>query len=536
MLKLMFKKQLMELFRNYVTDPRTNRARTKIQTILFAVLYAVLIIGVFGGGATTLSISMCEPMYTVGCGWLFFAIMSMLAVLLGVLGSVFATRAALYEAKDNDMLLSMPIPVIYIIISRLAATYLMGLIYTAVILVPAVVVYQTVAGVSAGGIICGVALIILISLLTLVLTVALGYAVARVGKRLKNKSFATVAISLAFICVYYFFYFKAQEFISEIIANAAVYGAAVKNNAYPVYIVGRVGEGDFGALAIVACVVLALVALTYWLISSSFLKIVTSSAGGASKKRGRQSLNQKGVSSALLSRELGRLTSSANYMLNCALGTIMLFVGGVALLIKGGMFIDVLYQAFRGSGAVVIILCGLVCAIAGLNDVVVPSVSLEGNTFWIVNTLPVRPRGLISAKLKMQLLITLIPALFCAGCAAVMLALAGTSALSIVLMLATVAAFVLLMATLGLTLGIKKANLNWTNEIVPIKQSMGVVVILLLGWLLSLGPIALYMLLFMDSDVNIMLAIMLAVYTCASVGLLKWLRSGGEKALVALQR
>ena len=47
---------------------------------------------------------------------------------------------------------------------------------------------------------------------------------AKISLKLKNKSVITVFVSIMFLAAYYFVYFKAQSLISELIANAAVYG------------------------------------------------------------------------------------------------------------------------------------------------------------------------------------------------------------------------------------------------------------------------------------------------------------------------
>ena len=49
---------------------------------------------------------------------------------------MFNTYAGLYAAKDNDLLLSLPIPVRTLMASRLLGVYLMGLMYAAVVIVP----------------------------------------------------------------------------------------------------------------------------------------------------------------------------------------------------------------------------------------------------------------------------------------------------------------------------------------------------------------------------------------------------------------
>lgn len=50
---------------------------------------------------------------------MYFAMMGLLASFFGVFGSVFNTYAGLYLAKDNDLLLSMPIPIRTILCARL---------------------------------------------------------------------------------------------------------------------------------------------------------------------------------------------------------------------------------------------------------------------------------------------------------------------------------------------------------------------------------------------------------------------------------
>lgn len=100
--------------------------------------------------------------------------MGLLAVFLGVFGSVFNTYASLYLAKDNDLLLSMPIPVYVLLASRLLGVYLMGLLYSGIVILPAVIVYWAVAGVTLANVLGGVLLTALISVFVMTLSCALG--------------------------------------------------------------------------------------------------------------------------------------------------------------------------------------------------------------------------------------------------------------------------------------------------------------------------------------------------------------------------
>ena len=137
-------------------------------------------------------------------GWLYFALMGLIAILLGAFGSVFNTYAGLYLPKDNDLLLSMPIPVPALLASRLLGVYLMGLLYSAIVIVPAVIVYWVTAGAALPAVWGGLLLTLLISVIVMILSCALGWVVAKISQKLKHKGFLTVAVSLVFICLYYF--------------------------------------------------------------------------------------------------------------------------------------------------------------------------------------------------------------------------------------------------------------------------------------------------------------------------------------------
>ena len=260
MLKTLVKKQLMEIFRSYFYNAKTNKKRSTAGIIAYILLFAALMIGL-GGMFTGLSASLCAPLTQAGMGWLYFALMSLLAIFLGAFGSVFNTYSGLYFAKDNDLLLSLPIPVRTLMASRLLTVYLMGLMYSAVVILPAVIVYWVTVSTAPMALLGGVLLTALISIFVLTLSCALGWVVAKVSRKLKHKSFITVIVSLAGLAIYYFFVFKAQTAIEQLVANAAVYGEKIKGAAHPLYVFGLTGTGDVTAMLLSAAVILALFAL-----------------------------------------------------------------------------------------------------------------------------------------------------------------------------------------------------------------------------------------------------------------------------------
>ena len=531
--KLLLRKQFKEIFRSYFYNPKTNKKRSVFSTALWFVFFALIMVGLLGGMFTYLAVTLAKPLGAVGVGWLYYIIMTLLAVLLGVFGSVFNTYSGLYLAKDNDLLLSMPIEPKAIITSRLLGVYLLGLMYSSVVLLPTVIVGWIYMPLTPMRIVGGVLLIVLVSLFILVLSCLLGWVVAKVSLKLKNKNIVIVFLSLAFIGAYYFLYFKATEYIRDLIANAAFFGEAVKDKARFVYWMGRVGEGHLASMVLFTAIVALMVMLMWIVLKQTFLSIATATGKTERKVYREKAVKQKSAQAALQEKEYRRFLSSANYMLNCGLSTILLPIAGVALIWKGTEFVELLETVFSGlEGGIASLLATLVCFAAAMNDMTAPSVSLEGKSLWLAKSLPVSAWDCLKAKLMLQLRLTTIPTLFCAVCAAI--ALSG-GALDTLMVVGVPVLFTVVMAVFGLTIGTARANVRWTNEMAPVKQSLPVFLALMGSWVLSAVPVGLYLWQGVKIGFPLYLTLLLAVYALISVLLFLWLRTKGAKKFEELE-
>ena len=532
MLKVLLKKQMTEIFRAYFYDAKKNKARSRGTTIAYMFLFVVLMVGLLGGIFAFVSLSLCGPLAAAGMDWLYFLLMGLMAVVLGAFGSVFNTYSSLYLAKDNDLLLSLPIPVRVVMASRLLSVYLIGLMYSAVVIVPAAIVYWIVISADIAVILGSLLLMFMISVHVLMLSCALGWVVAKISLKLKNKSLITVVISLVFIGGYYFLYFKAQTLIQVLIQNAAEYGEKIKGAAYPLYLFGRMGTGDGLAMLVMTVGTALLFGLLWWLIARSFLKIATASAVVSKRRYRATAVKEKSPSAALLRKEFRRFLASPNYILNCGLGILMLPLGGFLLLWKGRILLEGMQEIFElPAGAVPILLAGAMCMLASMNDMTAPSVSLEGKNLWLLQSLPVTPWQALRAKLWPQLLLTGVPLLVCIVCT---IFVYTYTPVELILVLALTLSFTVFSALFGLFLGLKMPNLNWTSEITPIKQSIGVMLALFSG---SLYTVVLYVGFFMGgrhlgfvgyaSGFTLLTLIL-------DVLLYTWMRKKGTRILAAL--
>ena len=243
---------------------------------------------------------------------------------------------------------------------------------------------------------------------------------------------------------------------------------------------GCIGIGDIRASVIVSVAVAVLFFLMWVLLSHSFLQIATSTGKVIHREYREKHSRQRSIDAALLGREISRFTASPNYMLNCGLGTFLMPLCAIAVLWKGGELFEMLDAMFAETeGSVLLLLCVVFCGLVSMNFMTAPSVSLEGKSLWLLQSLPVEPWRIFKAKIRMQLLLTGLPLLLCVGCTEAVYSIYW---LQILMILLFGGSYMLLMAQVGLFLGIKMPTLTWTNEIMPIKQGGAVIITLLCGF------------------------------------------------------
>lgn len=241
-----------------------------------------------------------------------------------------------------------------------------------------------------------------------------------VSLKLKHKSMITVLVSLVFITGYYFVYFEAQSMITELLTNLTVYGDKIKGSAYLLFAFGSVGVGGVKATLIMLTLVAVTFLMMWFLISKSFLQVATSTGKVSKVVYHKKTMKQESVTKALLFREFWHFTSSPGYMLNSGLGIFLMPVCAAGLIWKGRKLFTMLHGMFGSQdGTVLLLVTIMLCGLISMNIMTAPSISLEGKSLWIAQSLPVTPWQVLRAKLDMQLILNSIPVILCMICTAV---------------------------------------------------------------------------------------------------------------------
>lgn len=490
MLKVLIKKQMMELLKGFLINQKKNTKRTKGQTIAFSLFYILLVFGFLGGFFAFFAYSMCDVLFMAGLGWMYFPFFGLFTILMGFICCVFTTPGMIYRAKDNDTLLSLPITYRDIIISRFSGLYIMCAVFSLPVYIPAIIVYYTVCSFTLGALIGQIVGFLFVTALALLLCSLVGMVIAKLSTKIKSKSFISLIAAALFLVVYFYFVDAIQGFMDDVAAGAIAL-ANTLNGFSSVF--KNFGEMCLGApigIIIFFAAALVMLGLCIYLTSIGFFKIATASAVPKKVSSKVKRDKAKSLDLAILGKEAGRLVASSNYMLNCCLGAIFIPAGGIVLLIKAGALTETMDDiGMNDLGFLTLLFTAMICLISSMIDTAAPSVSLEGKAHWISQTLPVDPWVLLKGKLNLELSISMSTTLFAQICALIAL---KPDIVNGLLLLILPQAYIVLSGLVNTCLSVHYANYDWTSEIFPIKQSGGVVIGIFSGWIYAAIMVALF--------------------------------------------
>ena len=352
-----------------------------------------------------------------------------------------------------------------------------------------------------------------------------------VSVHLKNKSYISVIISLVFIGAYYYFYGKAYDYISLILQNAGVVGETIKNKVFPVYHMGLAATGNIKSIVYITLIVAALLVLMYFILLHSFSKIMTTKKGEKKVVYKAGKMTARNASSALFRKELKRFTSSATYMLNCGLGTVFILLGAVAILWQQDVIIRILKIPGVDKDMVTLFVAAALAFLGCVNDITVPSISLEGKNIWILQSLPVSPWQVLKAKLKVHLVLTIVPMLICTACVEYVLV---RDTFSMIMIPVLVVLVVCINALSGLIIGLLLPNLNWSNETAAVKQSISVMIALFGNWIFVISVCFIYYLVYNMIEPKTYMLLCAVVFFVLICIMVLWLKKKGSQRFARL--
>jgi ABC-2 type transport system permease protein len=526
MLKALIITRLHALYNSLFHKPVSRKKRNFGLKIIVA-FFSLYVIASFVFMFSAFFSGICQPMVSSGFTWLYFGIAATTAISLCFIGSVFLTKGQLFEAQDNELLMSMPIPPGYILFSRILALLFLNYVIELFVLVPAGAVYCIKYKVTTTGVVFFLIEFLFLPLIPLTLSCISGWLLAFISERVRYKSFIVTLLSLICLALYIYFMAQINKYLEALIRNAGSIGIKIKNFVLPVYHFGAALENK-NIYNLIIFILWAFVpfAAIYALLAHNFIRIATARKGLARIKYKRHRLKVSSPKSALLQKELRRFSSSPTYILNASFGVVLILAFAVILIIYPNLP-DLITENFSGSETFINpLLIAIICLLSSTNIISAPSVSLEGKSLWIMQSLPVDGADVLIAKAKLHIVICL-PAVYFASLICIFAA--KMTPVQIFLILTLPAVITVFCAMFGVVINLHFPKFDWINETVVIKQSMSTGVASLAAVAFIILPILLYaFLLARIMPAEIFMLICLIIFSALCLWMYRYLKTKGS--------
>ena len=513
MLKLLLKTRFLALADQFSGQSKGKRA-ISVRRIVLLALAALLLLVLAGYLVGLFHTPLYKSLQKADLEWLYFALTGVASFLVSFMLTSFYAQGSIFEAKDNEMLLSMPIRPSAILGSRLSALYFLNFFFAAAFMAAAGIVKLTCGGTAAaGGVIVYVLCVFLLALISTTLSCLLGWAVSFVTRRLRNKAMFQLVFSLLLLGGFYVFFFgDITRHLKTITDNSAGIADMFRGALYPFHAMGMACAGKgFTEFLIFAAVCIIPFALVCLLLNKSFVKIVTSRVGAKKLKYEAKALKGSSVAWAMTKKDLSRFFNNSSYMLNSGLGliysigmTIFVVVSALnrpAEAAPGSGFLDRMFNAV-GTENLPLLFCVFLAFFASMTSISGPSISVEGKNLWILKSMPVRASEILKGKVFSHLLLSIPASLICSVIFFVFLLKNASAAALICLFIMPVLAHVFC-AQAGVIGNLYMGRLNYPSIAKAAKSNCGALIPALSTMVVSVVPTVLFLTVLKEQGVSL---------------------------------
>ncbi len=469
---------------------RSKKDSSRFSKIMMPLLLALLVMYAVGSMYLPLAMELKKENLTYLLLSLALAFPSILALVEGI----YKSQGIIFEAKDSNLLMSLPISSKLILIMRVIKLYVFQLLYSLLFVIPGILIYIYYERPDPYFYLITLISLVLFPIIPTVIGCFIGFYIQKISVKFKSKKLVQTAITFALILLFMAFSFKIQDITNALIENANEVKDTISNIYYPIAAYNSLLE-SFNIFELLKLLAIngVFVAIFVLFASRSYSNVLSKSKEHytKNKKVDINTLNykQKSHISSLLKKEFNRYTSSTVYMINTLFGLVLLIIATISLCINFDSAISSIasdeisvddLNLLRMLAPKVFL--AIITAMSFMTSITSSSISLEGKSFNISKSLPVKTEKLLLAKILMSNIIT-IPVILI--CDIIFVASFKVNIIDIITILTASFMAPSIAATFGLIVNLKYPKMDASSDSEVVKQSMSSMVSVFGGILLA---------------------------------------------------
>jgi len=432
-------------------------------------------------------------------------------------------------AKDADMLLSLPIRRTVVILSKVVTQYIFDGPLILLIFIPSVVSYYAMAVRDPAMLARGLVLAFLLPLLPIAVSYLLGALISILREKFRMTGILTTIVLMLVVVGYMFINFQSSGLLSQVSDGGKVNSAAIIGKFPPLsWLTHAVLDGGF--LPVLFSLLMLLI--PFWISMLLFGSRFGRPENGYHSTSRVLGFEVKSPRVSLLRKEVRRYLSCTIYLFNTAFGPLLLIIFAAAVAIMGpekivsSMNIQVSEQGTIPLDMIYVILGCVFFFFPAVTSTSASAISLEGKQLWILKVHPVRTSDIFWSKYMLNILL-MVPVSILAIIAVGLRA--GMPIPGILGLAAATSLLGILMSFAGLIMNLWFPRFDWTSETSVVKQSMSVMMTMLVGFAFVAVPIVLYFVLLQKFGFGAFVLISIGIYGLLAAVAYLYLNTKGKK-------
>ena len=453
-----------------------------------------------------------KPLHQTNLTYIMLSMFIFIISIITLIEGIYKSQGILFEAKDNDLLFSLPISKKKILFVRIFKLMLFQYLYNLIFLLPAIIVYIYFEHPDINFYLISFLMTFLIPILPTVVSSILGYFVKLVSSKFKSKKIIQTILSSIIFMGIFFLSMNLNNFLQDIVVKATSINDILTKIYYPLgtYITLI---NDFNIWTLIKLLLINIIPFILFILLGAklYFKIIYSSKGLAvrNKKIKKEVFRKKSPVYALTIKELRRYFSSPIYMFNTIFGLLLILVLTIILCIKGQGIINTFLESEEISINISISLLYYVLVLfsCSMTSITSSCISLEGKTINITKSLPVSEKIILKSKIIYPFIIEL-P--FILVSELIFFIRFKTTIIDMLLIFSMSLIMVASSSIIGLIINLKYPKMNAKNDTEVVKQSISSMLSIFIGIGIFILSIALFI--YFYQILNITLLLILHVF------------------------
>lgn len=487
---------------------------------------------------------MLDSLSESGAGFVMLTLFVLITTILTLVEGIYKAGSLLFNCRDDDMMLSLPIKKSTVLFVRVFKLYVFEVAYNALFMLPAMLAYALQMQVDWTFFLASAAALILLPVIPVVLACIIGGIVSGVSAHFKMKNIVQIILTTVILLGVLAVVGNLEGLMAELAKHATSINDLLTKLYYPagayVSMVTDFSWLNFIIFLGVNIVLFGLMVLVlgkvYYRINSR-VKIVKT---GAHKLE--YEVKKRSVVGAIIHKELKKFIDTPVFVINAGFGLVLFLAATIIISINfeslGGLLRNYGVESVDGLGDIAknfapALLFGLLVMASLMSSITSSVISLEGRSFNILKTLPVKPITIIMSKVLTAVLI-MMPFILVGDI--IMFVRFDFSILQILMIL--LASFILPMVAemIGIAMNLKYPKMNAASDAEVVKQSTSPMVATFLG--MGFTILSAYLIITTISNgvpMDLVLAVGTLIYAVIFVLLAIYLKKVGTKKFYQIE-